>query len=96
MSPDHFAASEGGYGRGAESIEELRPEVIAKYLEPPTYLTPEQVVNEHPLYVAVNSFRLWKDPRSCPHYNDNACATCDFDGYYETKYGTVCPWKEFG
>ncbi len=43
-------------------------------------------------YRVVGGFRLWFDNRQCPHYNDNACSTCDFDGYYESKYGALCPW----
>jgi hypothetical protein len=37
--------------------------------------------------------RWYPDPRTCPHYNDNACPTCDFDRYYATTYPD-CPWRE--
>lgn len=39
-----------------------------------------------------DGMRLWIDPKKCPHYNDNACATCDFDRYYANKYLGACPW----
>lgn len=39
------------------------------------------------------TIRFWEDPRDCPHYNDNACPTCDFDGYYAAT-DPKCPWGE--
>lgn len=47
---------------------------------------------ESPWIWASDGMRLWTDPRQCPHSNDNACATCDFDGYYADKYQHMCPW----
>lgn len=47
---------------------------------------------ESPWVWCSDGMRLWADPRQCPHENDNACATCDFDGYYAGKYQHVCPW----
>lgn len=37
------------------------------------------------------SVRWHADPKSCAHYNDDVCPTCDFDGYYATHYPD-CPW----
>lgn len=28
----------------------------------------------------------------CPHFNNHACPTCDFDRYYANKYRKQCPW----
>jgi hypothetical protein len=42
--------------------------------------------------MTADDIRLWYDPRRCPHSNENACASCDFDGYYLGKYGDACPW----
>lgn len=39
------------------------------------------------------SLRWHVDPRTCPHYNDDVCPTCDFDGYYAATYAD-CPWRE--
>lgn len=37
--------------------------------------------------------RFHTDPRTCPHFNENVCRTCDFDGYYANTY-PECPWNE--
>ncbi len=37
------------------------------------------------------TIRFWTDSRECPHYNNNACRTCDFDRYYASNY-PECPW----
>lgn len=29
-------------------------------------------------------FRWYADPRKCSHSNDDACPTCDHDGYYQS------------
>ena len=29
--------------------------------------------------------RWHEDPRSCPHFNDHACAACDHDSYYRDQ-----------
>lgn len=28
-------------------------------------------------------FTWHPDPHACPHANEHACPTCDFDGYYQ-------------
>jgi len=38
--------------------------------------------------------RWHKQSNDCPHYNEHACPTCDFDGYYAEKYPDECPWAE--
>jgi hypothetical protein len=38
------------------------------------------------------SIRWHKDPRTCPHSNDDVCPTCDFDSYYRNNYPD-CPWR---
>lgn len=35
--------------------------------------------------------RWHKNPRECPHYNENVCPTCDFDDYY-AENSPDCPW----
>jgi|SRR5690606_20950021 len=44
--------------------------------------------------VYIDGLRLHPDPRQCSHSNDDVCPTCDFDGYYESKYGEDCPWYQ--
>lgn len=39
---------------------------------------------------------LHRSTSTCTHANNNACAFCDFDRYYATKHGSVCPWHEEG
>ncbi len=34
--------------------------------------------------------RWHADPRTCTHYNDDACPTCDFDGYYRAQDASRC------
>lgn len=55
---------------------------------------------DHPVtrrYVVTDDgYRLWRSSEDCPHTNENACATCDFDGYFEAKYpeNPWAPWQE--
>lgn len=38
--------------------------------------------------------RWHKTAETCPHYNENACPTCDFDGFYAKRYPDECPWAD--
>lgn len=42
--------------------------------------------------VRVGGDVMHPDPNDCPHENEHACPTCDFDGYYENKHRAKCPW----
>lgn len=46
------------------------------------------------VYTSENT--LHSNPPLCSHEGRNACATCDHDGYYEEKYGELCPWFKGG
>ena len=41
------------------------------------------------------SIRWHRSHKDCPHYNENVCPTCDFDGYYARNH-PECPWAERG
>lgn len=38
---------------------------------------PERYSNEY------GEFVWHRDPNHCPHMNEHACPTCDFDGYHQ-------------
>lgn len=42
-------------------------------------------MSEPSVWIPLVNIRWWNDTRRCPHFNDNACATCDFDGHYRQR-----------
>jgi hypothetical protein len=36
--------------------------------------------------------RWHESHKTCSHANEDACPTCDFDGYYAANYPD-CPWR---